>query len=369
LVIIAIAYALILWLIFFRLRLLPFNWPWGIASLVVGVGILAVFVALLNSLTPSGRVAVIGRVVEVTPDVAGLVTAIPVQPNTLVKAGAVLFEIERAPYESKVKQLQAALAEARQKVERMKADVALSEAEIAVINAQLGPAKQRRDDLERLARASTASQFQLQDANKQVDLLTAQLAAATARAESVRLALDSTIDGEHTSVAQILAQLDQAQWELDRTAVRAPSDGYVTGLTLAVGYRVVPLRAAMSFIVADDVAIIGFFPQNGYERIKPGARVEISLVSRPGRVYESTIVEVLRGVGEGQIAVSGNLTRVSQIGLTGDYPARIAPPPGLDPDLLRLGMAGSATVISPEAGAIGLLATILQWLQAYAMYL
>ena len=50
-VIIAIAYVLILWLIFFRLRLLPFNWPWRIVSLVLGVGILAVFVALLNSLT------------------------------------------------------------------------------------------------------------------------------------------------------------------------------------------------------------------------------------------------------------------------------------------------------------------------------
>jgi multidrug resistance efflux pump len=135
-VIIAIAYVLTLWLIFFRLRLLPFNWPLRIVSLVVGVGILAVFVALLNSLTPTGRVAVAGRVVEVTPDVAGQVTAIPVQPNTLVKAGTVLFVIERTPYENKVKQLRAALAQAHQKVERMKADVALSAAEIAAVNAQ-----------------------------------------------------------------------------------------------------------------------------------------------------------------------------------------------------------------------------------------
>jgi hypothetical protein len=36
--------------------------------------------------------------------------------------------------------------------------------------------------------------------------------------------------------------------------------------------------------------------------------------------------------GEGQIAVSGSLARVNQIGMTGDDPARITPPPGLDPD-------------------------------------
>jgi multidrug resistance efflux pump len=100
--IIAILYLLLLWLIFFRLKLLPFNWPWRITSVIVGAAILAVFVALLNSMTPSGRVAVIGRVVEVTPEVAGRVTAIPVQPNTLVKAGSVLFEIERTPYGNKL---------------------------------------------------------------------------------------------------------------------------------------------------------------------------------------------------------------------------------------------------------------------------
>jgi multidrug resistance efflux pump len=368
-VIIALAYLLILWLIFFRLRLLPFNWPWRIVALVTGVIIIAVFLALFNVLTPSGRVVVLGRVVEVTPDVAGQVTAIPVQPNTLVKAGTVLFEIEQMPYANKVKQLQAALAEARQKVERMKADVTLSDAEIAAVNAQLGPAKQRRDDLAQLARSSTASQFQLQDADKQVALLSAQLDAATARGESVRLALGSTIAGENTSVAQIQAQLDQALWELDQTIVRAPSDGYVTSMALAVGSRAVLLRAAMSFIVADDPSIVGFFPQNGFERIKPGARVKLSFVNRPGQVYETTISELVSGIGEGQITVSGNLGRVNQIGMTGDYPARIAPPSGLDPTFLRLGMVGFATVISQDAGAVGLLATLLQWVQAYAMYL
>jgi hypothetical protein len=44
-------------------------------------------------------------------------------------------------------------------------------------------------------------------------------------------------------------------------------------------------------------------------------------------------------------------------------------PADLDPDFLRLGMAGSATIVPKDAGAIGLLATILQWVQAYAMYL
>jgi multidrug resistance efflux pump len=367
--IIAVAYLLLVWIVFFRLRLLPFNWPWRIIASIVGFGLIAVVLALLNFLTPSGRVAVIGHVVEVAPEVAGRVSSIPVQPNVLVKAGSILFEIERTPYQIKVRQLQAALVEARQAVERMKVDAAAAKAEVAVVSAQLEPAKTRRDDFERLARGNAASQFQLQDANKQVDLLSAQLDAATARAESAALALGSTIDGEHTSVAQLLAQLDQAQWELAQTTIRAPSDGYVTALALAVGNRVTPLRAALSFIVADDAAIVGFFPQNGFTTVRPGALVRLSLLNQPGRVYTTTIAAVVRGVGEGQIAASGSLARVGQIGATGDFPARIKAPSNLDPTLLRLGMVGSATVISAKAGPIGLLADILQWVQAYALYL
>jgi multidrug resistance efflux pump len=116
--------------VFFRFKLLPWNWPWRIVTLVVGCAILAVFIALLNTLTPSGRIAVVGRVVEVTPNVAGTVTSIPIERNQLVKAGTVLFQIDPAPYQAKVKQLQAAVAEARQKVEQLKAQVDLAVADV-----------------------------------------------------------------------------------------------------------------------------------------------------------------------------------------------------------------------------------------------
>jgi drug/metabolite transporter (DMT)-like permease len=60
--IIAVLYILFAWLVFFRFKLLPWNWTWRIITAVLGAFILAVFVALLNSLTPSGRVVVVDRV-------------------------------------------------------------------------------------------------------------------------------------------------------------------------------------------------------------------------------------------------------------------------------------------------------------------
>jgi multidrug resistance efflux pump len=57
---------------------------------------LVTFLALFNYLTPSGRVTVTGRVVEVTPNVTGQIVAIPVKPNVPVKANDVLFQIDPA---------------------------------------------------------------------------------------------------------------------------------------------------------------------------------------------------------------------------------------------------------------------------------
>jgi multidrug resistance efflux pump len=74
----------------------------GTVSIAVGVFILVVFLALFNDLTPSGRVTVTGRVVEVTPNVTGQIVAIPVKPNVPVKANDVLFQIDPAPFQYKV---------------------------------------------------------------------------------------------------------------------------------------------------------------------------------------------------------------------------------------------------------------------------
>ena len=367
--IIALLYICAAWLVFFRFKLLPWNWPWRIATVLMGCFVLAVFLALLNTLTPSGRIVVVGRVVEVTPNVAGTVTSIPVEPNVLVKAGTMLFQIDPAPYETKVKQLHAAVAEARQKAEQLKAQVELAVADVKGLKSQSDYAEQRRADIERLAQTSATSQFTLQDAIAKVDQVTAQLQAAEAREINARLALGSEIDGVNTTVAQLNAQLENAQWELEQTTVRAAGDGYVSVMALAVGARAVPFRAALSFILSGEITIVGVFDQNGFKTIKRGVSVNLVFANRPGEIYHSAIKEVVWGIGQGQVAVSGTLARAETVGTSTTYPASIDLPKDIDPDLLRLGMVGTATAFSDKAGPIGLLAAILLWVKAYAAYL
>jgi multidrug resistance efflux pump len=362
-------YLVLVWLAFSKLKLLKWGWASGTVTVLIGAFILAVFLALFNYLTPSGSFVVISRVMEVTPNVSGQVIAIPIKPNQPVKAGTVLFRIDPAPFQYKVSQLEASLAQARQQVKQLAASYEQATANVEGLAKQLAYHTQRLADYRKLVGEEAQTEFRLQDTQVQYETVEFQLQAAKAAQLNTQLAMQSEIGGVNTTVAQIQAQLDNAKWELDQTTIRAPADGTVTVMALTVGDRAVQARSVMSFIVANEIYIVGMFSPNGFRTIKPGARVELVFDDDPGRIHEATITEIPQGVGQGQIAVSGELARVGSIRGVKTYPAAISIPKDIDRSQLRLGMPGSATVFAESAGVIGLIMSILVWINSYTAYL
>ena len=171
------------------------RWGWasGTVAILVGAFILATFLALFNYLTPSGRVTVAGRVVEVTPNVTGQIIAIPVRPNVPVKIGDVLFQIDRAPFQYKVAQLQASLAGAKQQVEILKANYDQATANVTGLAAQVAFNTKRNADIQKLMEEGANTEFQAQDRQNQYETALAQLNVAKASQPSAKLALDSEI--------------------------------------------------------------------------------------------------------------------------------------------------------------------------------
>jgi multidrug resistance efflux pump len=108
---------------------------------------------------------------------------------------------------------------------------------------------------------------------------------------------------------------------------------------------------------------------NGFRTIKPGAKVRLVFDDDPGRIHDATITAIPQGTGEGQIAVSGTLTRAGSIRGAKTYPALISIPKDIDHSQLRLGMPGTATVFADNAGVIGLLMSILVWIGSYTAFL
>jgi multidrug resistance efflux pump len=368
-VIILCLYFVALWLVFSKFKLVRWGWLSGTIAVVVGGIILATFLALFNYLTPSGRVTVAGRVVEVTPNVTGQVVAIPVKPNVPVKAGDILFQIDPAPFQYKVAQLQASLAAAKQQTEILKSSYEQAAANVVGLTTQVSYNAKRLADIQRLVADDANTQFQGQDRQNQYETALAQLNVAKAAQQSAKLALDSEIGGVNTSVAQIQAQLDNANWELSQTTIRAPADGYVTAVALTIGDRAKQSQSAMSFIVENEITIVGMFSQNGFQTIRIGTPVDIVFDNAPGHIYHARITAIAKGVGQGQVAVSGTLARTNAIGGASAFPAEISIPEEMSRESLRLGMSGNATAFAANAGVIGLLASILVWVSAYTAYL
>lgn len=367
--IILFLYLIVVWIIFRKFKLVGWGWASGTVTAVIGALILATFLALFNYLTPSGSFVVVSRVAEITPNVSGEVVEIPVKPNEPVKAGAVLFRIDPAPFQYKVNQLEASLAQARQQVKQLTANYEQARANAEGLSKQLAYHIQRLADYRKLVGEDAQTEFRLQDVQVQYETVEFQLQAAKAAQLSARLAMESEIGGVNTTVAQVQAQLDNAKWELEQTTIRAIGDGTVTVMALAVGDRAMQARAVMSYILTDDIVIAGMFSPNGFKTIKPGARVKLVFDDDPGRIHEATVTAIPQGVGQGQITVSGTLARVGSIGGAKVYPAAISIPKTIDRGQLRLGMPGTATAFADNAGVIGLLMSILVWVSSYAAYL
>jgi multidrug resistance efflux pump len=368
-VIILCLYIVATWLVFSKFKLVRWGWLSGTISLLVGGFILATFLALFNYLTPSGRVTVAGRVMEVTPNVTGQIVAIPVKANVRVKANDILFQIDPAPFQYKVAQLQATLAAAKQNAQILKSNYDQATANVTGLTAQVAYNTKRNEDIQKLASEGANTTFQAQDRQNQYETALAQLNVAKASQQSAKLALDSEIGGVNTTVAQSQAQLDSASWELSQTTIRAPADGYVPVVALTVGDRALQASAVMSFIVENEITIVGMFAQNGFQTIKVGTPVDIVFDNDPGRIYHAKITNIPKGVGQGQVATSGTIARTNAIGGATTFPAAISIPDEMSRDSLRLGMSGSATAFAGNAGVIGLLASILVWVSSYTAYL
>ena len=282
-IIILCLYLVALWAVFSKFKLVRWGWLSGTVSLLVGGFILATFLALFNYLTPSGRVTVTGRVVEVTPNVTGQIVAIPVKPNVPVKANDVLFQIDPAPFQYKVAQLQASLAAAKQQRRDPESELRTGNGECH------GPHHAGRLQQEASRRHPDACSGRCQHGNFRRRIsqsstrpCSAQLGAPRprSRAPSSRWIPRSAAstprraDFRRSSITPT-GNCRRRQFAHRRT-VTSPL------VTVTVGDRALQMHSAMSFIVENEITLVGMFSQNGFQTIKEGAAVDIVFDNAPG---------------------------------------------------------------------------------------
>ena len=396
-------YSFFVWLIFIKLKLLPWTTPWKVAVVIFPVVALAALMLMLNIFAPTtSDVRVVNYVVPVVSQVRGRVIEVPVENNRPVKKDDVLFRIDPTPYEIEVRSLEARLVSEEAKVgadrarlaeaDARLADVAATEPQLAEelkaaaekvsnVSASLALARKRVEQNTELVAAGAGNRFDLEQAQTSVSELTASLAGARASEQQVREKLGGRVKGELATVAAVKAQIATAQaqvkvseaqadmtraqlanarWDLTQTTVRAPGNGTMVNVMLRPGFFVagMPFNEVMTY-VDNEYQIFALFDQNELHQVHAGNEVEITLDTYPGRVIKGHVDSVIWAQAQGQLDASGDLPRTGMSLPPGRFPVKVVVAER-DRDLfLAAGARGSAAIYTEHLKLVHIIRKVL----------
>jgi multidrug resistance efflux pump len=376
-ILVLIVALLIFWLVFFKFKLLRLNPGWGIVFGFFVLHVLLVFVIGLRFVTPnSSNATIVQRTIQLIPRLPEptLVTAVLVEDNVSVKKDQPLFQFDRRPYEYKVEQIKAQLAEAKQNVAVLKADVEVATSKVDRTNIDMEFLLYQKKLFEKLAQQGAARFEEVVQWTSRMNIEEATRNEAQAELHRSRLKYESEINGVNTSVANMEAQLKQAQYYLDNTTLVAPEDGRIINLQVRPGmvsgiYRIGGIAA---LIAEADRYLLATFYQENLKYVRPGQPVEVTIDLYPGQIFTGKVDSIWRGNGVGQYLPSDEIPKFHQPApdvAQGQYAVKIILD---DPDSSKfpIGAQGSAAIYTGgERGAWAALRKIsirahswLQWL-------
>jgi len=298
--------------VIFKLFRIPVNqWSLSTAALggIFGIALLLLTMNYNHPFTSNARIYF--PLTPILPTVKGRVIEVPVRSNTPLKEGDVLFRIDPKPFQYVVDEKKAALADAEQQVDQLKASLDQATAAAGKADAQLQLAQQNYDRQNELFQKNVIAKATLDTYTRNLDAAKQTLAAAQAEQERARLAYTANVGGVNTTVAQRRAELADAEFDLDPTTIRAAGPGFVTQVSLRPGMYVVPaqFRTAMVFVNTGkrDQELGAAFDQNALQRVNAGDDAEVAFDAVPGRVFKAKVRSVVPAIAAGQLSTSPSL--------------------------------------------------------------
>jgi RND family efflux transporter MFP subunit len=211
---------------------------------------------MLEPWTRDGRVR--ADVVQIAPDVSGLVTQVLVHDNQIVKTGDTLFIVDRSRYELAVKQARATLH-----------------------NVQTQLAQAEREDRRNWGLSNLVSTEQREQGGSRSNELRA-------------------------SVEQAQAALDLALVNLERTEVKASVNGQATNVDLRPGTYAVAGHPVLAVVDEDSLYVDGYFEENKIPRIHIGERARVRLLGE-STTLQGHVESIAGGIEDRERAASSEL--------------------------------------------------------------
>ncbi len=304
-------YFIVVWLVFFKFKWLPYNKTWKTIVWSIATTIAFIVVGALQYYTPVSKIAVVqAHTQKIYPLISGRVNKVYVRNSQVVAEGETLFTIDPKPYQYAVNKHTAALKLARLKL-------------------------------------------------KDTQILVKKGAAPRAH-----------VDKYQSEVDQISAQLQKTRYELDNTVIKAPANGIVSVVVLEEGQIVSASTEVMNFIQTDQVWIATAMKQNGMGLLTAGQTASVIFPAAPGEIYSATVLAVPGGIMQGQFTAETTSNQLKVLASSENlYPVKIEIPVKATALLRRPGTLATVTVFTDKGNPINVLAKILQWISTWINFI
>jgi multidrug efflux system membrane fusion protein len=325
-----------------------------LAALLTG----ALVIRQTNRFPRTDDAEVFANFIGIAPQVDGPIVSLPIQDNTLIKQGDLLFEIDPRPYEyalqkatSDLNTLEGQITDQRRTIASQvsavdaahanvgsaaanidRAAAAVREARANVDNAKAGLdranvellyqsnnfhriepllAKQfvTVDQVDQARTAVTAREQAVQQQRSQLALAEAQVQSALAQYEQSK----ATMQQSHAQLGQsqhsvltidpLTAQREgrasairTAQYNLNNSKVYSPFDARVTNLTISQGAYAHTGQQVFTLIDTRTWWVVANFRETQLHHIQPGMHADVYVLSRPSVRYDGVVDSIGFGV-------------------------------------------------------------------------
>ena len=298
-----------------------------LTGIIVLIAVLVVVIKygdyITNPWTRNGQVK--AQVIQITPRVSGPLVKLPVKDNQFIKAGDLLFEIDRRTFEADLDQARAKLDNTRDQIEALAKQVEAAQADVEAAGATIKQSeaaikgyagrveetlkeyrRQKKLDKQgatskRMVEESKANWVAAvnQKANAEAQLLQMQASLGEAIANLAKAKADLGAPGEQNAQVRLAkAEVQSAELNLEFAQQKAPVDGYVTNLNLRLGSQAVANQPIMALVDVNSYWITGFFRENYIEDIRQGDRAIITLMTYPDKPLEGRVDSLGWGIAQ-----------------------------------------------------------------------
>jgi membrane fusion protein (multidrug efflux system) len=318
----------------------------GVAFLVIGIAYGAYWAIALRDLQSTDNAYVNGNVVQITPQISGIVVAIGADDTQFVKAGQTLVQLDQADAKVALEQAEAQLARTVREVRSIFATSSQLQAAVDMRKTELDRATGDLARRERLAASGAVSGEELQHARGAFNTAQAALIVAQQDLAVNRARIDRTTVEDHPDVKNAAAKVREAYLLNARTVLPAPVAGFVAKRAVQLGQRVSPGAPLMAIVPLDQVWVDANFKEPQLAAMRVGQPVKLTADLYGSKVaYHGHVVGFGAGTGSAFALLPAQNATGNWIKVVQRVPVRVAlDPQELAAHPLQVGLSMEAEV-------------------------